>query len=75
MLYVSNLITIKDFAEFYIEKDKDNQSYQETRLNTLEDLSMINAEDDENAPISVTWYDAIAYCRYIENKYINNWKN
>ncbi|AXH13050.1 hypothetical protein [Halarcobacter bivalviorum] len=69
VLYVSNLITIKDFAEFYIEKDKDNQSYQETRLNTLEDLSMINAEDDENAPISVTWYDAIAYCRYIENKY------
>lgn len=67
VLYVSNLITIKDFAEFYIEKD--NQSYQETRLNTLEDLSMINAEDDENAPISVTWYDAIAYCRYIENKY------
>ncbi|MCG3688791.1 hypothetical protein [Aliarcobacter butzleri] len=69
VLYVSNLITIKDFAKFYIEKDKDNQSYQETRLNTLEDLSMINAEDDENAPISVTWYDAIAYCRYIENKY------
>lgn len=29
----------------------------------------MNAEDNENAPISVTWYDAIAYCRYIENKY------
>ncbi len=69
VLYVSNLITIKDFAEFYIEKDKDNQSYQKTRLNTLEDLSMMNVEDNENVPISVTWYDAIAYCRYIENKY------
>ncbi|WP_421716907.1 hypothetical protein [Arcobacter arenosus] len=69
VLYVSNLITIKDFAEFYIEKDKDNQSYQETRLNTLEGLSMMNVEDNENVPISVTWYDAIAYCRYIENKY------
>jgi hypothetical protein len=71
VLYVSNLITIKDFYEFYIEKDKDkdNQSYQETRLNTLESLSNINVEDDENIPISVTWYDAIAYCRYIENKY------
>ncbi|AXH09066.1 hypothetical protein CP960_06140 [Malaciobacter halophilus] len=69
ILYVSNLITIKDFEEFYLTKDKDNQSYLETRLDTLEDLSMMNAEDNENAPISVTWYDAIAYCRYIENKY------
>jgi hypothetical protein len=69
MLYVSNLITIKEFNEFFISKDKDNQSYQETRLDTLEDLSTINAEDDENIPISVTWYDAIAYCRFIENKY------
>jgi hypothetical protein len=69
VLHVSNLITIKDFAKFYIEKNKDNQSYQETRLDTIENLSMMNAEDDENAPISVTWYDAIAYCRYIENKY------
>lgn len=69
VLYVSNPITIKEFAEFYIEKDKDNQSYLETRLDTLEDLSMMNAEDNENVPISVTWYDAIAYCKYIENKY------
>ncbi|MFY4808553.1 hypothetical protein ACOTVK_08310 [Aliarcobacter butzleri] len=69
VLYVSNLITIKDFAEFQIEKDKDNQSYKETRLDTLEDFSIMNVEDDENVPISVTWYDAIAYCRYIENKY------
>ncbi|MBL3519422.1 hypothetical protein H0A43_02990 [Arcobacter lanthieri] len=68
ILYVSDLITIKEFKEFYLEKDKDNQCYKETRLNTLENLSTVNDEDD-STPVSVTWFDAIAYCRYIENKY------
>lgn len=68
-LYVSDLISIKEFLEFYHTKDKDNQSYQESRLNTLENLPPVNSEEDENVPVSVTWYDAIAYCRYIENKY------
>lgn len=69
VLYVSNLITIKEFNKFSISKDKDNQNYLETRRNTLENISTLNKEDDKDLPVSVTWYDAIAYCKYIENKY------
>lgn len=67
-LCISNLITLKDYAEFYLTKDENNQNYQKSRFNSLEDLFSVNQEN-ENTPISVTWYDAIAYCRYIENKY------
>ena len=61
-LNISQLITIRDFFEFY------KGDYKETRSNELEEIYSINIED-ECSPVSVTWYDAIAYCRYLEKKH------
>ncbi|RLA84864.1 MAG: hypothetical protein DRG78_00065 [Epsilonproteobacteria bacterium] len=63
ILNVSNLITIKEFNEFYKEK------YGKTRSDTLDEIFTVNDYDDDNYPVSVTWYDAIAYCKYLEVKY------
>ncbi len=62
ILYVSELITIKDFFDFY------NNEYKEKRSDSLDEIFTNNIEN-ENLPVSVTWYDAIAYCRYLEKKY------
>lgn len=62
ILNVSQLVSIKDFFEFY------KNSYNKTRSSELDEIQTVNYED-ENLPVSVTWYDAIAYCRYLENKH------
>jgi hypothetical protein len=62
-LYVSDLITIEEFDKFKIE-----YNYIDERSEELEDLSVVNQET-KDTPVSVTLYDAIAYCKYIENKY------
>lgn len=61
-LCISNLITIDEFYQFY------NDEYKEKRSLSLDEIFTVNLEEG-NLPISVTWYDAIAYCRYLENKY------
>jgi len=62
VLCLSNLITIGEFNKFY------NDTYKDTRSKRLDEITTIN-DDDKSSPVSVTWYDAIAYCRYIETKY------
>jgi len=62
VLCVSELITIKDFFEFY------NNEYKKKRSSSLDEI-FTNNLDNETLPVSVTWYDAIAYCRHLEKKY------
>ena len=62
ILNISQLITIKEFFKFY------NEEYEENRSHEVEEIFTNNIED-ENYPVSVTWYDAIAYCKYIEKKF------
>lgn len=59
-LFVSQLITIQEFLTFYKE-------YEKERSASLDNLETVNIEDT-TLPISVTWYDAIAYCKWLENK-------
>lgn len=61
-LCVSKLITISEFFEFY------NNDFKYRRSNELEELYSVNFEKPDY-PVSVTWYDAIAYCKYLGNKY------
>jgi len=59
-LCISPLITLDEFCRF--RKDGYKQS-RSTHLDTLDREDLTNGD-----VISVTWYDAISYCRYIEKK-------
>lgn len=61
-LCISPLVSIKEFLEF-------NQEYSQTRSKGLDELTTVNIETDDSLPISATWYDAIAYCKWLEDKY------
>jgi len=63
-LYISNIITIKEFEEFLEE----NKNYLESRNNELDKYLPLNQED-KYFPVTVTWFDAVAYCKWIEKKY------
>lgn len=59
-LFVSQLITIEEFSTFYKE-------YKKERSVSLDNLKTVNKED-VSLPVSATWYDAISYCKWLENK-------
>ena len=61
-LCISPLITITEFFEFY------NSEYKDRRSDKLEELYSVNFEKPDY-PVSVTWYDAVAYCNYLQIKY------
>lgn len=70
-LMVSPLVTIQEFWCFFESSDwRDNRISRSSRTNTrLEvDLAAVNLCDDDHLPVSVTWFDALAYCRYYEQK-------
>ena len=61
--WVSDLVTIKDFFEFFNSSEyRDYRSHKNDRLET------VNA-DAEHLPVAVCWYDAMAYVRWIQDKY------
>jgi hypothetical protein len=70
-LMISSLITVDDFWHFY-----ENSEWRQIRAERLrkikltieEDLAAVNLDDHGNLPASVTWFDAIAYCRHFEDK-------
>lgn len=64
-LYISNIITIEKFNNFLEE----NENYLESRHEVLERLDIVNSEKDKTFPATVTWFDAVAYCNWIEKKY------
>lgn len=69
-LMVSPLVTIADFFEFCSRTDW-GQLRQEkackTRDKQIDDLGTINMDSSE-LPVSVTWLDAVAYCRDYERR-------
>jgi formylglycine-generating enzyme required for sulfatase activity len=67
---VSDLITIEDFQEFSIS----NSLYLEARANVsakeglLDNLEAVNADEDTKLPISLTWYDVMAFISWFNRK-------
>ena len=70
-LMVSPPVTIQEFWRFFEGSDwRDDRVSRSSRTNTqLEaDLAAVNLHDDDHLPASITWFDALAYCRYYEQK-------
>lgn len=70
-LMVSPPVTIQEFWRFFESSDwRDGRISRSTRTKTqLEaDLAAVNLHDNDHLPASVTWFDALAYCRYYEQK-------
>lgn len=68
-LMVSPLVTIDAFWNFYEHSDWKVGRHVQARLRGLEieeHLSPVNFLDQGDDPVSVTWLDAIAYCRHYE---------
>jgi hypothetical protein len=70
-LMVSPLVTINDFLAFYESSNWKAVRQQRARdaNRRLElDLLAVNCGDRGDLPVSVTWFDAIAYCRDYEER-------
>ncbi|MCE1241560.1 MAG: formylglycine-generating enzyme family protein [Azonexaceae bacterium] len=70
-LMVSPPVTIQEFWRFFAGSDwRDDRISRSSRTNTqLEaDLAAVNLHDDDHLPATITWFDALAYCRYYEEK-------
>lgn len=69
-LMVSDLITIEDFQEFSIS----NPLYLEGRADVfeqqglLDNLEAVNADEDTTLPVSLTWYDVMAFISWFNRK-------
>ena len=69
-LMVSDLIPIEDFQEFLIS----NQLYLEGRADVfeqeglLDNLESVNADEDTSLPVSLTWYDVMAFISWFNRK-------
>lgn len=61
-IYVSNPVSINEFFEFL----KDRPDYVEYRSG--ENIANVNADKDLSLPVSCTWYDALAFCKWFEEK-------
>lgn len=70
-LMISSLITADEFSRFF-EKSDWRKSRRELamggRSSTQNDLVAVNPDDQGRLPVSVTWFDAIAFCRYYEEQ-------
>jgi len=70
-LMISPLVTVDEFWRFY-----EHSEWRRIRVDRLAraglkieaDLGAVNLHDSGNAPASVTWFDAVAYCRHVENE-------
>lgn len=68
-LLVSDLISIAEFQDFLDSEWKvlrDEKAAMSTR--SWPSLPSMNVLDAANLPVCLTWYDAIAYCKYLEKK-------
>lgn len=68
---VSPPVTIQEFWRFFESSDWRDERlarslYSNTKLEA--DLAAVNLHDDDHLPASVTWFDALAYCRYYEQE-------
>lgn len=70
-LMVSSLITIDQFSSFLEETDWGRTRLErahKAKLALERDLLSVNAGDPGDLPVSVTWLDAVAYCRDYEKR-------
>lgn len=68
-LMVSDLISIAEFQDFLDSEWKalrDEKAALSKR--SWPSLPSMNVLDSANLPVCLTWYDAIAYCKYLEKK-------
>ena len=71
-LMVSPLITIDQYASFLAETDWGRNRLEKAharRLDIERDLMSVNSGDSGDLPVSVTWLDAVAYCRDFERRH------
>lgn len=70
-IMVSRLVTVHDFWKFY-----EHSEWRRIRAGRAlaagysieDDLGAVNLHDAGDAPASVTWFDALAYCRHVESE-------
>lgn len=68
-LMISPLITVKEFWRFFENSDwrDDRITRTEKTSDPLEaDLAAVNRYDEDHLPASVTWFDAVAFCKCYE---------
>jgi len=71
-LMVSPLVTIDQFASFLTETGWARtrlEKAQAAKIDLERDLISVNAGDPGDLPVSVTWLDAVAYCRDYERRH------
>lgn len=66
-LMVSNLVTIDEFLRFY-HSDWAERREEKSKLTSRDWYSLpeMNIKDPVDLPVCATWFDAIAYCKYLE---------
>ncbi|WP_257227794.1 hypothetical protein [Acinetobacter sp. YH12075] len=70
-LLISDLITISDFRDFLGE----NPQYVKGRVDLtkpqgmLDNLDSVNEDNDINLPVSLTWYDVMAFISWFNRKH------
>jgi len=68
-LMVSNLVTIDEFFHFYHSDWAERREEKSKRTGSdWYSLPEMNIMDPIERPVCVTWFDAIAYCKYLEKK-------
>uniref|UniRef100_UPI0004E0DF05 SUMF1/EgtB/PvdO family nonheme iron enzyme n=1 Tax=Acidithiobacillus thiooxidans TaxID=930 RepID=UPI0004E0DF05 len=69
-LMVSPPVTIQEFWRFFESSDwrNDRVTRSHNKAQLEDDIAAVNLHDDDHLPASVTWFDALAYCRYYEQK-------
>jgi hypothetical protein len=70
-LMISPLVTVGEFWRFYEQSAWRREREKRVAAAKMEleaDLASINLADRSDAPASVTWFDAIAYCKHVEGE-------
>lgn len=68
-LMVSDLITIDEFWNFYENGWAEQRADKATRTKrSWPPLDEMNGRDERDLPVCATWYDALAYCKYLESR-------
>ena len=71
-LMVSPLVTINQFNDFLNQTDWARRRLEKARIAKIElerDLLSVNGDDSGDLPASVTWLDAVAYCRDFQKRF------
>lgn len=69
-LMISDLITIADFHQFEDSNTRYLEDREELvkRNGLLDNLEAVNADEDKTLPVSLTWYDVMAFISWFNQK-------